>query len=66
MLGQGKTLGQESVQIRGCWTAGIDQRPLHTEEVATLKMICKKLPRKQERDEPPTKRLKVSEHMKKI
>ena len=67
MLEQEKTIGQESVQIRGCYTAGIAQRPLHPEEMATLKMKRKKLTRKHERDdEPPTKKLKVSEHIESI
>ena len=40
MLVQGETLGQESVRIRGCRSAEISPRPLHPEEVVTLKMIC--------------------------
>ena len=40
MLVQGETLGQESVRIRGCRSEEISPRPLHPEEVATLKMIC--------------------------
>ena len=41
MLVEGKTLGQNSCQIRGCKTASIAPRPLKPEEVTTLRIIRK-------------------------
>ena len=69
MLVEGKTIGQTACQIRGCKTTSIQPRQLHTDEIATLKIIRDSFiddTAKRERDDihesPPHKKPKLRQH----